>query len=232
MRQACPRGNDARSALCLAALVSWLPAAGCDEGRSFLSTPGSTHRRGAVENVRVRRAVDGDTVVLADGRRVRYLGLDAPEPEAPFHAVATEQNRQLVEGRSAELEIPRGEETDRYGRLLGVLYTEENSRLCVNIELVRSGYAWVYRKGPDSIPPGLLEQLLDAQSEALRRRSGIWSQLDARERKGQAPIVSTRFRLHRASCRHLRDARPRPVVSLEGELQSGKSPCRTCRPLW
>ena len=39
------------------------------------ATPSAVVRRQA----RVTRVIDGDTVVLADGRHVRYLGINSPE---------------------------------------------------------------------------------------------------------------------------------------------------------
>ena len=51
----------------------------------------------------MQRVIDGDTVVLADGERVRYIGMDTPERGEPFFDEATEYNRRLVEGRRVQL---------------------------------------------------------------------------------------------------------------------------------
>jgi hypothetical protein len=62
------------------------------------------------------------------------------------------------------------------------------------------------------------------------RRAGVWARLqDAGSRRN---LVSTRLRIHRATCAHVTTASPRPVLSLEAELGAGKSPCRECRPVW
>ncbi len=86
----------------------------------------------------VRWVVDGDTVVLADGRHVRYIGIDTPEIDhakqqaEPLAYGARSVNRQLVEGQSVRLEYDR-ETTDRYGRTLAYVYRGDG--VFVNAEL-------------------------------------------------------------------------------------------------
>ena len=119
------------------------------------------------ETVRVRAAHDGDTVLLADGRRVRYLGIDAPERGQPFYAEALKLNLALTAGRTVRLEFDRKRE-DRYGRLLAYVHVGEEM---VNARLVREGLAHVYL-----IPPNLLhaEALLGLQAEAQAKGLGMW----------------------------------------------------------
>src|SRR5262245_5101669 len=78
--------------------------------------PGPTHT--------VTRILDGETVVLDDGRELRLIGVLAPraidvnaEADAwPIATAVTEALRALVLGKSIELRFD-GERTDRYGRL-------------------------------------------------------------------------------------------------------------------
>lgn len=88
----------------------------------------------------VERVVDGDTVILSSGERLRYIGIDTPEqfgtPECGARQ-ATALNRELVQGRAVEL-LPGPEERDQYGRLLRYVFAEG---VFVNAELVREGMA-------------------------------------------------------------------------------------------
>jgi micrococcal nuclease len=186
----------------------------------------------ALEEVTVGRVIDGDTVLLADGRTLRYLGIDAPEAEEPGHAEAFYENRRLAEGRAFVLELPAAERrADRHGRLLGTLTHGESEKGSVSAELVRRGHAWVYQASEDAVPAELLERLLEAQKEALERRAGVWARLDWTAAR-RAGLVSSRLRIHRPACVHIAGGRPRPAAAVERELAAGKSPCRTCRPLW
>ena len=68
----------------------------------------------AVEH-RVERIVDGDTVYLKDGTKVRLLGIDTPERDQPYGTQATRNLNKLIGGKVFVVE----KDTDRYGRLVG-----------------------------------------------------------------------------------------------------------------
>ncbi|TSC73032.1 MAG: nuclease-like protein [Parcubacteria group bacterium Gr01-1014_38] len=103
------------------------------------------------EEAEVQEVIDGDTVKLADGRIVRYVGIDTPETGAGRRTVecfaheATERNRQLVEGKRVRLEKDVSE-TDRYGRILRFVYLGD---VFVNELLVKEGYATAFPYPPD-----------------------------------------------------------------------------------
>lgn len=82
--------------------------------------------------VKVDRVVDGDTLVLIDKTRVRLHGIDTPERDQPYGKQATSVLDALIETKVFVEE----KDTDRYGRLVGVLYTAEG--LNVNLEMVCS----------------------------------------------------------------------------------------------
>ena len=75
----------------------------------------------------VIRVVDGDTIEIEGGQKVRYIGIDTPETVDPSRPVgcygkeASDKNKELVEGKIVRLEKDISE-TDRYGRLLRYIY--------------------------------------------------------------------------------------------------------------
>ncbi len=148
---------------CLLALVFMTGAIGCELLPSTAATETGT--------VRVTRVIDGDTIVISTGERVRYIGMDTPEmsptPE-PFAAAATEANRQLVEGKAVRLEKDVSE-TDRYGRLLRYVWVDGTM---VNQELVRRGLARAKAYPPDTRYQLILEA---AQAEARLAGRGLWA---------------------------------------------------------
>jgi endonuclease YncB( thermonuclease family) len=182
---------------------------------------------------KVTRADDGDTVTLEGGRQVRYLGIDTPERGEPYADQAQALNRKLVAGRAVRLRRGGPEDTDRHGRLLRAVYVDEPGEaapVCVNVALVRSGLAWVYVARDDAVDAAFLRELLHAQGEAIEARSHIWRGL-LEAASGPGSLVSSRWRIHRNGCKEIAGLRLRPVSSVERELRSGKSPCRSCRPL-
>ena len=65
------------------------------------------------------RVIDGDTIELESGQRVRYLGIDTPETGEPYAAEATERNRELVEGMVVDLASAYiFDPDDRYSQVL------------------------------------------------------------------------------------------------------------------
>lgn len=117
---------------------------------------------------RVKRVYDGDTVLLEDGRRVRYLGINAPEYQEPFYLKAKRLNESLVLGREIRLEFDQ-EKSDSYGRLLAYVYVGNQM---VNTRLVQEGLAHAFFIGPSRRHNALL---LETQEKARQRRAGIWS---------------------------------------------------------
>lgn len=130
--------------------------------------------------VRVARVVDGDTIELENGDKIRYIGIDTPEsvdPRKPvecFGKEATEKNRELVERKVVHLEKDISEK-DHFGRLLRYVWVElpgGPTSTFVNRELVRQGYAFVA-----TFPPDIKyeEDLRQAEREARETARGLWS---------------------------------------------------------
>ncbi len=122
----------------------------------------------------VVRVIDGDTIELDSGQKVRYIGIDTPETKHPTKSLecygeeASKKNRELVEGKVVQLEKDVSE-TDRYGRLLRYVYVDGEM---VNELLVREGYARA-----SSYPPDIKYQdfFRSAESQAQQAGRGLWS---------------------------------------------------------
>jgi micrococcal nuclease len=120
--------------------------------------------------VRVVRVIDGDTIEVEGGARVRYIGIDAPEvyPQTEYYGPeAWTRNRELMEGKTVTLEKDVSE-TDVYGRLLRYVWVDG---VFVNGELVRLGYARAISYPPDT---KYQERLAQLEEEAREARRGLW----------------------------------------------------------
>ena len=123
------------------------------------------------DTARVIEVIDGDTIVIEGGYRVRYIGIDTPEvyPRAEaFGKEAWQANRTLVEGKVVRLERDVSQ-TDTYGRLVRYVYVDD---IFVNAELVRQGLAQAQAYPPDTEYQDYLEQMEDEAREAGR---GMWA---------------------------------------------------------
>jgi endonuclease YncB( thermonuclease family) len=142
-----------------------------------LLTSGGTSPAAGADSLRVKVhwVDDGDTIVVAGGERVRYLGINTPEvahkdePGEPFGDEAKAFNKKLVQGRWINLELAE-QQRDHYGRLLAYVFLADGT--FVNGELVRQGYAHLLRK---QLKLPYWELLLALQRQALKEKKGMWS---------------------------------------------------------
>jgi micrococcal nuclease len=134
------------------------------------------HAESADESGRVAAIVDGDTLTLADGRRVRLVGIDAPR--APIGAAKDMVWRQEEAAKAALLELARdrivtlhygGAPSDRYGRALAQLYREDG--LWLQGEMLRRGMARVHSFADNR---ALVVEMLALEDAARRARLGLW----------------------------------------------------------
>jgi len=156
----------------VAALVAGVVAGCGGDGRAPAVAPAEA---------RVTRVVDGDTVILrldGDDRRVRLLGVDAPEsvtPDRPVEcwgAQAAAAARRLMPAGAvvAVATDPSQGDEDTYGRLLAEV-TADGAAETVNVALVRQGAAEVFRgDGRGRLQPALRA----AEREARDAGRGLW----------------------------------------------------------
>jgi micrococcal nuclease len=143
-------------------------------GRDFL--PVATAPAGTGEGVLVERVVDGDTLVISGGERVRLIGVDTPEtkhpnkPPEPFGSDACEFTRRMVEGKRVQVEYDPGEKTDRYGRTLAYVYIDGHM---LNEQLLIEGLARALTNYPFSA--AMKDRFRAAEAAARLQRRGIWS---------------------------------------------------------
>ena len=117
--------------------------------------------------------IDGDTVILANHERVRLIGIDAPEIKSKYHRgeffgkESAQYLKARIEGKDVVLKSG-AEPRDKYGRRLAYIYLGDGTS--IDEELVRLGYASVFRKFP--FPER--EQFLKLEAEAKEKKLGMW----------------------------------------------------------
>jgi endonuclease YncB( thermonuclease family) len=140
--------------------------------------PQPTGRDVLTEGVhRVRRVVDGDTLLMQSGARVRLEGIDTPEtvrenhPVEPWGPEASAFTKEFVKQAGGRVKLTfAGERLDDFGRYLAFVWDGDKM---LNEELVRAGLAearlgWHFSST-------LKRRLRLAQEDAQRAKRGIWS---------------------------------------------------------
>jgi endonuclease YncB( thermonuclease family) len=112
----------------------------------------------------VAYVIDGDTIILEDGRKVRYIGVDAPElgeegrEDDEYLAWKSRlRNMELLQGERLRLVTDPNMDKDKYGRLLRYVYIDGRF---VNKILAREGMAEVFfcRPGWENCDPAVDEE--------------------------------------------------------------------------
>jgi len=111
---------------------------------------------------------DGDTIkILSGGKqiKIRLYGIDTPEKKQAFGQAAKREISSLL----TPLVTVKEKDIDRYGRTVGIVYTSAGEN--VNQEMVKSGYAWVYRKYCRS---AFCADWLTLEATARKKGLGLW----------------------------------------------------------
>lgn len=138
-------------------------------------------------NIYVKRAVDGDTLQLENGEKVRLIGIDTAEMHESNKLYrdsqrtgqdasaiqklgrrAYEFTKNLVEGKQVSLKFDV-EKYDKYDRLLAYVYLKDGT--FVNAEIVKQGYGSLL-----TIPPNIkyADLFLKLYQEARENKRGLW----------------------------------------------------------
>lgn len=122
---------------------------------------------------KILRVIDGDTIEISGGDRIRLLGIDAPEKGESFYDEAAKRLRELTGGGAVTFEFC--DERDVYGRLLATIRVNTSN---INSILLQEGMAL-----PLLIPPcgyKVAEDVLKAAAYGVRLRMGIYSKNEHR----------------------------------------------------
>ncbi len=169
---------------------------------------------------KVIRVSDGDTIAVLDKdnkqHKIRFQGIDAPESKQEFGQASKENLSKLVFGRQVTV---TWEKVDKYGRTVGKVLLDGKD---VNIEQVKAGLAWHYKKYADEQPPEDRLSYAAAEAEAKAAKRGLWQDPNPTppgewraevktERWGPAPPAGTIIgnksskKYHRPDCAGYRD---------------------------
>jgi micrococcal nuclease len=134
------------------------------------------------QGVYVRRAIDGDTIELANRKRVRLIGINTPESTYKIETYgkeARDYTEEKLAGRAIWLQRDVSQ-YDRYGRLLRYVWLEvpwdqnmeaETRIKMFNAHLILYGYAELSTFPPDVAYSSYFRQFAQ---EARRNKAGLW----------------------------------------------------------
>ncbi len=140
---------------------------------------------------KVKRVVDGDTLLLTNGERVRLIGVDTPEVHhsekldrdaqstgrdiktiKALGKKASAFTKSLVDKKEVRLEFDQAnahiKHRDKYGRILAYVYLSDGA--FVNAAIIKQGYGLAYTLFPFKY----IEEFRRYEREARENEGGLW----------------------------------------------------------
>jgi len=116
---------------------------------------------------KVTKVVDGDTLDLSNGDRIRLMGINTPEKDDCYYQEAKDELTDLTLNQIVLLEKDNTDQ-DKYGRKLRFVYVKGTD---VNAHLVEHGFARAF----DEFPSSNYKDLKALESRAKESNLGMWS---------------------------------------------------------
>ena len=120
---------------------------------------------------KVVSVTDGDTIKVYNAEqgqvKIRFYGIDTPEKAQPYGKAAGKYLTSLIAGAAVEVESVT---KDRYGRTVGIVWDNETN---INQEMVRAGYAWVYKR---YCKKPFCDFWLELENKAKTDKLGLWKE--------------------------------------------------------
>ena len=172
---------------------------------------------------------DGDTIVLTNGWRVRYIGINAPEIDhenqkaQPYGYLARSFNKKLVGSQKIVLEFDE-ERHDRYGRLPANIFLADGS--CLNSRMLENGMAFYLYHRPNVKYD---KRLLKKQQAAMKAQKGLWR--NWKEVKGKNIGNQKSRRFHQVACPNAKNTKRKNMIIFSTKwdaFYAGYAPAKNC----
>lgn len=166
--------------------------------------------------------VDGDTLDIENGERIRLSGINTPETGECYYQEAKDALYYYTYGKKVYLESDI-DSKDKYGRRLAYIYVEKEM---INTYLIEKGFAKVYDKYNYSTKR--YEELKKVEEEAKRKKLGVWSCSDPKE--GCMFVASKNSNVyHEPHCKWAKKIKPENLVCFHSiEETKGYEPAKSC----
>lgn len=193
----------------------------------------STHVSSENTTAKVTLIVDGDTLGLDTGERVRLVCINTPEKGTNYASEAKAALSKLVLNKTVTLERDTTDK-DAYGRLLRYIWLGDK---LVNGVIVGKGLAEVYKYGVDLKYCDSFDKLL---KNAEDKKLGMWSQEGAKDNPcvqlgcpaGTAFVGSSgSTKYHTCTCKWAKKISIKNLVCFKNAKEAtgkGYEACKTC----
>ena len=115
---------------------------------------------------KVVKVSDGDTVTILTSdktqHKIRLNDIDAPEKKQAFGNKSKDNLAKYIAGKTVTVQYQK---KDKYKRVLGTIYYNNTD---INLQQVKDGYAWVYKKYSKN------QDYYNAEKVSRENKKGLW----------------------------------------------------------
>ena len=178
------------------------------------------------------QVVDGDTIYLDNGKKVRFVGVNTPERGVEGYIASKNFVQKLCLNKKVGLDIDDRKHNDKYGRTLAVVIVDGKN---VNEMLLKEGLAEIMYMPPSEFYPydwaGSNTHVADTHSSS----SGSSSVHSSSSSSGSGSYVgnANTGKFHVSSCGSVSDMAEKNKVffsSRDEAVNQGYIPCKRCNP--
>jgi len=174
---------------------------------------------------KVTKVIDGDTIEIQAGEKVRLSGINSPESGECYYEQAKTKLENLIMDKEIYLERDKTNK-GKYGRLLRYIHYKKTE---INSLLVREGYAKVYDKY--SYDTKKYKQLKQNESIAISKKLGVWKCKDPKKNCKYVGSKNSNY-YHEINCKWAKRIKEKNLVCFKSKEQTTKKnykPCNSCK---
>lgn len=180
------------------------------------------------------KVVDGDTIYLDNGEKIRFVGVNTPERGVEGYITSKNFVQKLCLGKEVGIDVDDSKHSDKYGRTLGVVIVDGKN---VNEMLLKEGLAEIMYMPPSEFYPynwaNANTHVADSHSSSSSTSHTEDSHQTSSSDSGSYVGNSNTGKFHHASCSSVDKMSEGNKVffsSRDDAVSQGYVPCKRCNP--
>lgn len=177
------------------------------------------------------KVVDGDTIYLDNGEKIRFVGVNTPERGVEGYIASKNFVQKLCLNKEVGIDVDDSKHSDRYGRTLGVVIVDGKN---VNEMLLKEGLAEIMYMPPSEFYPydwaNSDTHVANTHSTSSTSHSSSTSSSSS---SGDYVGNANTGKFHKSYCRSVSDMSEHNKVffnSRDEAVNQGYIPCKICNP--
>lgn len=180
------------------------------------------------------KVVDGDTIYLDNGEKVRFVGVNTPERGVEGYIASKNFVQKLCLNKKVGIDIDDSKHSDKYGRTLGVVIVDGKN---VNEMLLKEGLAEIMYMPPSEFYPydwaNSNTHIADTHSSSSSSHNPTSTQSTSSAPSADYIGNANTGKFHVSSCSSVKDMSEKNKVffsSRDDAINQGYIPCKLCNP--